>query len=127
MEGFPCDLDIGARLNLTLSDCYPNRYTCDSGQCIDLARRCDTVNDCDDESDEVDCFYLQFPSTYQSEIAPKNLDRDSPLYVYINVTILALPSIETVGLKFTADYYLHLRWFDQRLNFRDLNKVGWMG
>ena len=34
-----------------------------------------------------------------------------PLLIYINVSILALPSIKTVDLQFTADYYINMRWW----------------
>ncbi len=46
-----------------------------------------------------------------------------PCSVYINVTILALPSIDTVNLKFTSDIYLNLRWYDFRLQFMNLNNA----
>jgi hypothetical protein len=67
------------------------------------------------------CFYLEFGKSYAQEISPKSQERGSPLKIYLNVSILAFPSIETVGLKFTADFYLNLRWYDSRLNYRDLN------
>ena len=43
--------------------------------------------------------------------------------VHINISVLALPSIDTFNLKFTADFYLNLRWYDPRLNFYDLNNA----
>ena len=66
-----------------------------------------------------------------------------PLVVYVNVSILALPAIDTIGLKYTADFYLSIRleepifdflpfklyfdlvfrWYDLRIRFRDLNEV----
>ena len=45
------------------------------------------------------------------------------LIVYMNVSVLAFPFIETVALKFTADFYLNLKWYDLRIDFRDLNNV----
>ena len=41
----------------------------------------------------------------------------------MNVSILAFPSIDTVNLQFTVDFYLRLRWFDFRIAYRDLNNV----
>ena len=41
---------------LAISRCnFGTHFTCNSGYCIDLNRRCDEVNDCDDSSDETDC------------------------------------------------------------------------
>ena len=44
-----------------------------------------------------------------------------PCIVYINVSILAFPAISTKDVRFTADFYLNLRWHDLRLNFWDLD------
>ena len=41
----------------------------------------------------------------------------------MNASVLAFPFIDTVNLKFTADFYLNLRWYDTRIFFRDLNNV----
>ena len=50
-----------------------------------------------------------FGSNYAKALIPK--DRTgNPLTVYMNVSILAFPFIDTVNLKFTADFFLNLRW-----------------
>ncbi len=41
----------------------------------------------------------------------------------MNVSILAIPNIDTVNLKFTVDFFLTLRWYDLRIDFRDLNNI----
>ena len=121
---FLCDLLPGEKINLTLSDCYPNMFTCDDGQCVKLSDRCDTFNDCEDKSDEMECYYLEFISTYNRDVPPKQAyDKTQPLPVFVNFTIIAFPKIETVALRFTTDIYIKLRWYDQRLSYRDLNFV----
>jgi hypothetical protein len=34
-------------------------YTCDFGECVLLANKCNSKIDCHDESDETDCQYLE--------------------------------------------------------------------
>jgi hypothetical protein len=41
----------------------------------------------------------------------------------MNVSVLAFPSIQTVSLKFTSDFFLNLRWYDLRIDYQDLNNV----
>ena len=53
---------------MTLSVCYPNKYTCDSGECIPLRDRCNTEIDCTDKSDEYFCSYLEFGDNYAKEV-----------------------------------------------------------
>ena len=43
--------------------------------------------------------------------------------IYINASILAFPFIDTINLKFTADFYLNLRWYDLRMDLMDLNNI----
>lgn len=35
--------------------CSPKQFSCDSGECVHLDRRCDLQKDCVDGSDEKDC------------------------------------------------------------------------
>ncbi len=59
---------------------------------------------------------------YAPELQPRD-NKGTPLPVYVNVSVLAIPAIDTVNLKYTADFFLSLRWYDLRLDLRDLNDV----
>ena len=39
----------------------------------------------------------------------KPIEGDDPCLIYMNASVLAFPFIETVNLKFTADFFLNLR------------------
>ena len=61
--------------------------------------------------------HWKYDDSYSSERAPF----DTPLKVFVSAEILAFPSIDSLGLKFTADFFLNLRWFDKRLQFQNLH------
>jgi len=108
-------------ISLTLSSCPEETFTCDSGACIPLANKCNSKIDCfEDESDESHCSYLEVPPNYAGQLSPRSTGSEA-VPVFVNVSILAFPVIDTVNLAFTADYYINLRWYDGRLNFKDLN------
>ena len=48
-------LQLFSRMNLTLSRCSEDEFTCNDGVCIDSSKRCDLVQDCVDFSDELEC------------------------------------------------------------------------
>ena len=73
-----------------------------------LSDKCNTEVDCADKSDEINCDYLRFGSNYAKELIPR--EGKDALVVYLNISVIAFPNIDTVNLKFTADYYLNLRW-----------------
>ena len=41
-------LDVGA-------DCLAGQFVCDNGRCLDRTQQCNRVNDCGDNSDELNC------------------------------------------------------------------------
>ena len=59
---------------LAFSMCdFPNEFTCNSGHCIDLNRRCDEQTDCVDGSDEDHCDLLNNPTvSYTHLTQPTN-------------------------------------------------------
>ena len=84
--------------------------------------KCNTELDCIDKSDETYCDYLKYGDDYAESLVPRDKSGD-PTFVYMNVSILAFPHIDVINLKFTADYYLSLRWYDYRITYLDLNNM----
>ena len=89
---------------------------------LPFSSKCDTDFDCQDKSDEYYCDYLRFGESYAKDLIPRD-ESGKALVVYMNVSVLAFPKIETIALRFTADFYLNLKWYDLRLDFRDLNTI----
>ena len=73
--------------------------------------------DCPDGSDELECNLIKWDKSYK----PTHTPFGTPFKVFVSANILAFPSIDTLGLKFTANFFLNLRWFDDRLQFKNLH------
>ena len=72
--------------------CNPkNQYTCWSGQCISLSKRCDKKIDCSDESDEIACqLMLLDDDKYRKANVPGHQKYEKlPIGVWIDVLDIA--------------------------------------
>ena len=115
-----CDNKIGSSIQLIFSPCYPGKFTCASGQCVPLEDRCNIELNCEDQTDEKNCFGLKLGSNYAKEKIPVSLTSE-PITIFINVSLIAFPIISTKDTKFSTDFYLNIRWYDLRLDMWDLN------
>ena len=75
--------------------------------CLSFSKKCDNNNDCEDESDEMYCDYVESKATYNKALAPRHpFNTSKPVTVYFNLQIAQLRSIDTAKLKFTTDFFL---------------------
>ena len=77
------------------SQCDPKQqFTCWSGDCIPIDKRCDKKTDCADESDEHFCTYITLDgNNYRKELAPKNSREKSKMSVFIGFDVLEIVEI----------------------------------
>ena len=115
-----CNYKIENPIQLSFSQCYPNKFTCDTGKCIPLDKHCNIELNCDDQTDENNCVGVKTGNQYVKEKIPVALNAE-PTIIYINISLLALPIISTKDVKFAADFYLNVRWHDLRLDMWDLD------
>ena len=115
-----CKHKTGNFIQLTFSQCYPGKFTCDSGQCVPLDERCNIEMNCEDQKDEYNCAGIKIGNEYASEKMPVSVTAE-PTIIYINVSLLAFPSISTKHVKFSADFYLNLQWHDLRIKMWNLD------
>ena len=95
---------------------------CRDGTCIPLGNLCDLVADCPDKSDEKDCQQLVLPSDYRGEKFPI-LDTREPLGVFVNISVLSFPDIDTLQSTYLVDFIISMRWNDPRLTFKNLKPI----
>ena len=107
---------------LQISACHANQFTCDEGTCVPLVSRCDTIEDCDDLSDERNCnlVYLD-ENKYRKERPPTQKEKEKvPVNVTLNIrSVLDINEVDMV-MKLLFD--LELSWFDNRLQFYNLKR-----
>ena len=102
---------------LTLSMCiFGKQFTCNSGDCIDIERRCDEIMDCDDGSDETDCRLIDMPTSYLQAQHPPTTE-SGKITIYTHVDITDIHHIDTINMHITLTTKIHMKWKDPRLMF----------
>ena len=94
------------------SMCWGNEFTCESGECIPLERRCDAIADCEGNYDEKNCTLIKADEDlYQSDTSP--LEKHSKTTdVTVNVTIKDFGAIDEIEQSFQLRFFLQLQWYE---------------
>ena len=107
---------------MTISICeFGHEFTCHSGNCISIDKRCDEHQDCHDGSDEIDCTLVYIPEKYQKSLplAINSFDVNT-IDIDTQISIISIDEIDTLNMFVELTIQLNMKWFDQRLNFKNL-------
>ena len=99
---------------LKLTGCRDDEFTCRSGHCISMDKRCDQNSDCRDLSDELECEMLHLAPSYKKTIPPKDAS------VNVSISILKMVSIEETTYSTNIQIQIYLEWHDDRMVFHNL-------
>ena len=108
----------------TLSVCnFSREYTCDSGDCVDMEKRCDTIYDCEDASDEEDCDHVWLSGSYKKEYAPMRMKgNDQLLHINTNINLEKIDFIDTLKMKIGVTFQVEMMWKDERLSYKNIHQ-----
>ena len=108
-------------LELALSSCNVEQFTCSDGVCIDILARCDNINDCRDKSDEANCDRVKMDPTYQKFIVPPpHTEASTHTEVKVGMHLETIMDINEVDGYFQVQFYQTMKWFESRLRFKNL-------
>ena len=96
---------------------FPEEFTCISGACVDIYKRCDKVQDCDDGSDELECSLLKIPTYYDKSVAPKDCKKSNE--IHIQVKIINFDFINTLSNEVGLTLEVKFQWVDPNIDFED--------
>ena len=110
--------------SLSLSSCkLEEEFTCDSGECIPMMKRCDRSIDCEDTSDEFSCHKIDIPLSYSKNNAPSVLDGKMRVTkLPTQCVVEKVDFIDTINTKIGLTLALKMIWNDSRLIFKNLHR-----
>jgi hypothetical protein len=102
---------------LKLTGCSDGEFTCDDGQCITMAERCDQVEDCRGEhkSDEVNCQLIVLKPSYNKLVPPITTVSTTnktivPVHVNISINLHKIVSMVEAEHKIELQFTIQFQW-----------------
>ena len=121
VANYTCNLGQTLNLELLVSTCYADQFTCNDGTCISLEKRCDNKQDCSDVSDERDCKIVALDEEkYLKDKTPPSPEEGKNLEVTLSMNIFNILNIKEVQNIITLKFDLEAKWLDSRLQFYNL-------
>ena len=121
VANYTCNLGKTTSLELQLSACHADQFTCNDGTCIPHDFRCDNKQDCKDVSDEKQCQIVSLDEEkYLKDKTPPPLEKGKRLPVNLSMNIFNILGIQEVQNMISLKFDLRAAWFDARLNFYNL-------
>ncbi|XP_050706082.1 uncharacterized protein LOC126991371 [Eriocheir sinensis] len=106
-------------VELLLTSCHNDEYTCNDGSCIEKSRRCDLSVDCDDQSDEMDCSVVVVPEGYPEQLPPPTY-KSTPLPILFALNITSVRKFSLASFTIEIDVNIRTQWRDRRLKYKNL-------
>ena len=118
---YACNLGKTSILQLQLSNCEKDQFTCGDGTCVPLAKRCDKQQDCKDLSDEKKCQIVALDEErYLMDDPPPSIVQGENIEVILSMNIQNILDIQEVQQRLALKFDLEEKWLDSRLQFYNL-------
>ena len=124
-DKYQCSEGQDYKIELKLTACKQNEFTCNDGQCVHIAERCDHLTQCEDESDEQNCKLLVFQHGYNKKVPPlvtngKKTTEKELLPVKVSLTLQKVVAIEEGDYSISFKFKINLIWRENRVTYQNL-------
>ena len=110
-------------IDLKMSGCKDGNFTCNDGQCVSMAQRCDQVPNCRDESDEKGCHVLVLKEGYNKRVPPVGKNEEgklTPAPVKVSLSLLKVVDMKEEDYSIELQIQITLQWKENRANYHNL-------
>ena len=123
VSNYECNQGEDTKLQLLISSCNDDQFTCNDGTCIHLQKRCDKKLDCKDLSDERECKIVALDEErYLKDDTPPPLKPGDKQEVTLSLEIQNILNIREVQKIISLKFKLEQIWMDARLQYYNLKE-----
>ena len=118
-------------LELKLTGCRDDEFTCNDGQCIKMEERCNQMPNCKDTSDERGCKILVLKDGYNQRVPPigitgREVKTLLPVPVKISLTLYKVVTIDEEGHSIELQFQIRLKWKENRAEYQNLKNESYL-
>ena len=84
---------------LKITSCTKGQFTCYDGSCLDISKRCNSVNDCNDWRDEKKCNLVVFPESYFIDFTTFSVNTDQISKVNVEVSMNVVDVVDVSEIR----------------------------
>ena len=123
-DSYQCSKDKDYEIELKLTGCKVDEFTCNDGQCIKMEERCDQLPQCEDKSDEQKCKILDLDFDYNKKVPPliakEKTKEKQLLQVKVSMTLQKVVAIEEDDYSISFKFMINLIWRENRVTYKNL-------
>ena len=128
---YHCSKNKDYEIELKLSGCKEDEFTCNDGQCVNMEERCNQIPDCDDESDERKCKILALKEGYNQRVPPVgvNIGKVRTLKltkVKVSLNLFKVVAIEEEDHSIQLQFQIILEWKENRATYYNLKSESYL-
>ncbi|XP_071546587.1 glutamate-gated chloride channel alpha-like [Panulirus ornatus] len=116
-----CEITADQTISLSLSVCGQEHFMCDSGECVAYDRRCNYRNDCQDQSDEMNCNVVDNGDEFQRQMPPTGA-QGGVLTLITSLSLSRIASVDDRNMAVNLEFQFTLTWTDDRLRLKHLRE-----
>ena len=132
LDTFQCYEGKEYTIEMKLTGCNNTQFTCDSGQCVKMEKRCDQLPNCEDKSDELNCKILTLEKGYNRRVPPVasigsgEAATLKPVEVNVSLTLFKVVAIEEEDHSIQLQFQINLEWKENRATYHNLKAKSYL-
>ena len=130
-DNYECSKGRDYEIQMKLTGCKDDEFTCDDGECIKMEGRCNQMPECKDTSDELDCRILKLTAGYNKRVPPvgttgREVRKLKPVDVNVSITLYKVVAIEEEDHSIELQFQIGLEWKENRATYYNLKQESYL-